>query len=171
MSPSSAAEQLEQLGVLIEKKKATLDSYVLAAEAIRAASENIRLSVVPHLTRSASEIMARVTDGRYGEIGVGTSFDMNFRSDETGTLEIDFLSAGTREAAYIALRLALVNALYESDRRPPVILDESLCSLDEERVRRTVPVLAESNCQVFLFSCRALEGSLDVGTRTVIGER
>jgi uncharacterized protein YhaN len=115
--------------------------------------------------------MARVTDGRYGEIGVTTSFDMSFRSDETGTMELDFLSAGTREAAYVALRLALVNALFESDRRPPVILDESLCSLDEVRVREATLILAESGCQVFLFSCRTLEGSLDIGTKTVMGEK
>lgn len=171
VSPSAAAEQLEQLNSLIDKKKQAHDAYVLAAEALRAASENIRLSVVPRLTDAASRIMSRVTDGKYVDIGVSPSFDMNFRHDEAGTLELDFLSAGTREAAYIALRLALVNALYDEDRRPPVILDESLCSLDEERVREATRLLSESDCQVFLFSCRSLEGSLSVGTKTVMKTR
>ena len=171
VSPSAAAEQLEGLNAKIAKKKEALDAYVLAADAIRAASENIRLSVVPRLTDAASDIMERVTDGKYGEIGVSPSFDMNFRTDEVGTLELDFLSAGTREAAYIALRLALVNALYGEDRRPPVILDESLCSLDETRAREATVLLAESGLQVFLFSCRSLEGSVEAGSKTVMQTR
>ncbi|MBQ8523775.1 MAG: AAA family ATPase [Clostridia bacterium] len=171
VSPSAAAEQLEQLNNVIDKKKQNHEAYVLAAAALRTASENIRLSVLPRLTREASAIMERVTDGKYGELGVSASFDMNFRHGEAGTLELDFLSAGTREAAYIALRLALVRALYDEEKRPPVILDESLCSLDEERVRRAVALLDESDVQVFLFSCRSLEGDLACGTKTVMRSR
>jgi len=171
VSPSAAAEQLEALNTAITKKKEMWESYVLASEALRAASENIRLSVVPRLTNEASDIMERVTGGKYGDIGVSASFDMNFRLDEVGTLELDFLSAGTREAAYIALRLALVRALYDADKRPPMILDESLCSLDEERVREAVRLLDESGTQVFLFSCRSLEGSVARGTKTVMKTR
>lgn len=171
LSPSSAAEQLESMNSEIERLKREHDSYVLAAAAIRAASENIRLSVVPRLTDSASRIMARVTDGRYRDIGVSSSFDMNFRSDELGTLEIDFLSAGTREIAYIALRLALVKALFGEGNVPPMIFDESLASLDEGRVRAAVEALADSDTQVFLFSCRSLEASVLRGTKTKMPKR
>ena len=171
ISPSAAAEQLEQLNSQIENKQQKHDAYVLAAEAIRAASENIRLSVVPRLTRNASAVMERVTEGKYENIGVSPCFDMNFRTDEAGTLELDFLSAGTKEAAYIALRLALCMALYDEDKRPPMIFDESLCSLDEARVREAVRLFDESGLQVFLFSCRSLEGSVARGAKTVMKTR
>lgn len=171
VSPSAAAEQIESINSEITKLTKEHDAYVLASAAIKAASENIRLSVVPRLTDSASRIMARVTDGRYRDIGVSSSFDMNFRNDEFGTLELDFLSAGTREIAYIALRLALVKALFGEKSTPPMIFDESLASLDERRVRAAVEALAEGDTQVFLFSCRTLEASLLRGTKTTMPKR
>ena len=85
---------------------------------------------------------------------------MNFRDDEFGTLELDYLSAGTKDIAYIALRIALVKALYDEAKRPPVIFDESFAFLDEERVRAAVKMLEEQKVQTFLFTCRSLEASV-----------
>ncbi len=165
--PAALFEEVESLRLEIAEKRKKLDSYLLATEALQTASENIRLSVLPRLTRAASDIMSGVTDGKYDEIGISPSFDMNFRFDALQTLELDFLSTGTREAAYLALRLALTRALYDEEHRPPMILDESLASLDEDRVRRATAILAESDTQIFLFTCRRLESSVTHGGHIV----
>lgn len=160
VSPATDAEELWETGTRLESLRKTHDALVLASETLAAAGENIRSSVVPSLTTEASRIMAQATDGKYSNIGISPSFDMNFRDNTFGTLELDYLSAGTKDMAYIALRLALVKALYKDEMMPPVIFDESLASLDEGRVAKAIRVLESGDVQSFLFTCRSLEGSL-----------
>ena len=159
-SPAKLSEELEDVRKTLKQQRAAYDALILAAETLETAGENIRSSVVPKLNREASGIMADVTDGRYGELGISSSFEMNFRSGDFGTLELDYLSAGTKDIAYLALRVALVKALYSDVERPPVIFDESLAFLDEERVKKAVGVLGRTGVQTLLFTCRSLEGSV-----------
>ena len=42
--------------------------------------------------------------------------------------------------AYLALRLALFMRIYEGEL-PPLVLDESLCQLDEKRAERAITLL------------------------------
>lgn len=170
-APSELYEKRIDIKDELREKRAKLDSYLLAIEALKTASENIRLSVLPRLTSAASDIMSGVTSGRYDDLGISSSFDMNFRLDGNETLELDYLSSGTREAAYLALRLALEKALYDEEHCPPMILDESLCSLDEERVKSALSVLEDCGRQVFLFTCRRLEATLARANITVMTTR
>ena len=158
--PAKLAEELEETTRLLEMKRSEHDALVLAAETLEAAGESIRSSIVPALNRESSGIMAHVTDGRYSELGISGSFDMNFRSGDFGTLELDYLSAGTKDIAYLALRVALVKSLYKDMQRPPVIFDETLAFLDENRVKKALEVLGTSGVQTLLLTCRSLEGSL-----------
>lgn len=160
VSPATDAEELWEIKNRLESLRKTHDALVLAIETLATAGENIRSSVVPSLTLEASRIMASATDGKYASIGISPSFDMNFRDNTFGTLELDYLSAGTKDMAYIALRLALVKALFKENMTPPVIFDESLASLDEERVAKAIRILESNDIQSFLFTCRSLEGSL-----------
>ena len=162
-SPATAAEELESITAELAKLRRNHDALVLAGETLTAAGENIRSSVVPRLTAEASSVMSRATGGRYGSLGISPSFDMTFRNDTFGTLELDYLSSGTKDMAYLALRIALVKALYGEDERPPVVFDESLAFLDEGRVASALELLSDEDVQVFLFTCRSLEASLARG--------
>ncbi|MBQ6788861.1 MAG: AAA family ATPase [Clostridia bacterium] len=170
VSPATDAEELWEIKSRLESLRKTHDALILASETLSAAGENIRSSVVPSLTTEASRIMAQATAGKYSAIGISPSFDMNFRDSTFGTLELDYLSAGTKDMAYIALRLALVKSLYKDGMIPPVIFDESLASLDEGRVANALRILEKSDVQSFLFTCRSLEGSLaEEATLTRLG--
>ncbi|MBR6807286.1 MAG: AAA family ATPase [Clostridia bacterium] len=165
-SPAKLSEELEDVRRSLKLQRANHDALILAAETLETAGENIRSSVVPKLGREASGIVSEVTDGRYGELGITGSFEMNFRNGDFGTLELDYLSAGTKDIAYLALRVALVKALYDSVQRPPVIFDESLAFLDEDRVKKALGVLENTGVQTLLLTCRSLEGSVtEKGTR------
>ena len=50
--------------------------------------------------------------------------------------------------------------MFDGAATPPVIFDESLAFLDEDRVREALGVLRDSGVQTFLFTCRSLEASL-----------
>lgn len=159
-SPAKLTEELEDAERTLKARKESYDALILASEMLEAAGENIRSSVVPRLNTEASGIMSEVTGGKYGELGISNDFEMNFRSGDFGTLELDYLSAGTKDIAYLALRVALVKALYNDVQRPPVIFDESLAFLDEGRVEKAVNVLGKSGVQTLLFTCRSLESSV-----------
>ena len=77
----------------------------------------------------------------------------------------DHLSDGAKDTAYLAMRFALVELIYD-DKRPFMILDDSFCHLDDERLAmmlRLIKGLAESQ-QIFLFCCRSRERKLlDIG--------
>ena len=88
--------------------------------------------------------LARVTGGRYREIRIddgGLGFDV--RSAERGDwVPVTALSRGTLDAVYLAARIALVR-LVTGDRRPPLLLDDPLVSLDDDRSRRALAALRE----------------------------
>lgn len=167
-SPATDAETLESLTAEIEKLKNTHEALVLAEETMAAAGDRIRLSVVPRLTAEASRIMSGMTDGKYSTLGFTSSFDMIFRDSDEGTLELDYLSAGTKDIAYISYRIALMKSLYGDTERPPIIFDESLSTLDKERASRAVKILENSGIQTLLFTCRSLEGELASGASRIV---
>jgi uncharacterized protein YhaN len=84
-------------------------------------------------------------------------------TDTTGEEKsVDFLSGGTRDLTYIALRMALIDMLYSE--KPPVCFDESFAHQDNVRAKsmmRAISYLAEEEgMQSFIFTCRAREAQL-----------
>jgi DNA repair exonuclease SbcCD ATPase subunit len=94
------------------------------------------------LERQMAGDVARVTDGRYREVRIDDAgFAFEFRSAERGDwVPVTELSRGTLDAAYLAARIGLVR-LMTGDRRPPLLLDDPLVSLDDERAARAMSVL------------------------------
>lgn len=160
------AKVWEEKEALEEEKRRLTDryeAYLLAAEKIEAASEKMRASVSPRLAADAGRYMASVTEGKYEELGVDSEMKLSFRpmTKEGGriTKEEAFMSAGTSDAAYVSLRLALLSFLCE-DKRPPLIFDETFSRMDEERLRSMLRLLAEADAQVLLLSSSRREGEL-----------
>ena len=88
--------------------------------------------------------VGRVTDGRYRDVRIdddGLGFEV--RSVERGDwVPVTELSRGTLDAVYLAARLALVR-LVTGDRRPPLILDDPLVTLDDARAEGALSVIRE----------------------------
>jgi uncharacterized protein YhaN len=96
------------------------------------------------LERRMVDDVARVTNGRYRDVRVddgGLAFEV--QSAERGDwVPVTELSRGTLDAVYLAARLGLVR-LVTGDRRPPLILDDPLVSLDDERAERALAVIRD----------------------------
>ena len=77
-------------------------------------------------------------------------------SEEGGTISVDKLSRGTREAVYLSLRLALVGAYARRGSVVPMVLDDVLVNFDGRRIRAAAEVLREfsrQGHQVLMFTC------------------
>ncbi len=133
-------------------KVLTIISQVL--EVVRKRYETDRQ---PQTLREASEYLQRLTDGHYRRIWMPLD-NRNLRI-ETGkgeSLPLDILSRGTREAVFIALRLALVTSFARRGTTLPLVLDDVLVNFDSGRVRLAAEVLcdfARSGHQIIMFTC------------------
>lgn len=121
-------------------------AYMLAHEQLAAAAEGMRSNITPNLSEESGRMLGSVTGGRYNELGIGSDMSMVYTVRGTGgsadTRSIDYMSAGTRDLAYISLRLALMSLIHRTSV-PPVIFDESFARLDDRRLEMTLRLIAE----------------------------
>ncbi len=149
-----------EIGLLQEKTDAFLarhSAYTLAEDALSSAGERLRTEITPRLAEDAGRFMYIATDGKYGKPHVSSDIEIGF-TDGGSTRAADFFSAGTQDLAYLALRMALIDILY--DETPPVFFDESFVHQDDERARglmRAVQSLSDEGKQFFLFTCHNRE--------------
>jgi uncharacterized protein YhaN len=111
----------------------------------------------PQTLREASEYLHRLTDGHYRRIWMPLDHrNLRIETDKGESLSLDVLSRGTREAVFIALRLALVTSFARRGTTLPLVLDDVLVNFDSGRVRLAAQVLCEfsrTGHQIIMFTC------------------
>lgn len=146
-----------QIGALADRHRA----YFIAEQTIAAASENLRAGISPRLGEYATELMGIMTDKKYSGFDVSTGLKVTYTEKSGEKKSVDFLSGGTRDLAYIAVRMALIDMLYTE--KPPICFDESFAHQDNLRARsmmKALAHLAEDGYQSFVFTCRGREAAL-----------
>ena len=102
-----------------------------------------------------------MTGGKYDTLGVGRSLQLAFERDEQSH-GVEYMSAGTRDVAYLSLRFALIDLLYDG-KKPPLIFDESFSRLDDERYRRVLGVISrmyDRGVQTLLFTSQTRDAEI-----------
>jgi len=154
-SPAETASRMEEIDDTLAELELKRDGYNLAMNALKKAGEHMRSNVVPQLTSYASDIMSRIADGKYDSLILNPNFEMNYLADEE-TRSVEHMSKGTYDAAYLALRLALMRVMFKK-AMPPVVMDESFAYVDETRLVRFLEVMSELDGQSIFFTCRERE--------------
>ena len=142
---------------MIEKHK----SFFVALNAINSSMDNLREEISPRLGEYATGLMEIMTDKKYTSFDVSDGLKLSFTDEDGEMKSVDFLSGGTRDMAYIAVRLALIDMLY--GEKPPVCFDESFAHQDNHRARsmmKAINRIADEGCQSFIFTCRGREAAL-----------
>ena len=98
----------------------------------------------------------------FGEVSDGYLIDSSFRISKTEGAKLqqnDSYSRGTRELRALALRLALIDALYDGDK-PPLILDDPFIAFDDEKLPAAKNILRRlsSDRQILYFTCSISRG-------------
>jgi len=136
-------------------------SYFIALKAIESASDNLRAGISPRLGEYATELMSVMTDKKYSRFAVSNGMKVTFTAEDGAQRSVDLLSGGTRDLAYVAVRMALIDMLY--GEKPPICFDETFAHQDNIRARslmRALSHLSEEGYQSFIFTCREREGIL-----------
>ncbi len=160
-SPSKINEQIDALTRELEESERRHSAYTLATEALKTAGEELRRSIAPRLAKKAGEYMSALTDGRYGTLALDSDFSLSFEA-ASEMRHIDYLSLGTRDAAYLSLRLALADTISLSGPIP-MIFDEATAHLDDTRAENLIKLLlhrSEEEHQHVLFTCHGRENAI-----------
>ena len=157
--PMPIADRLSEM----QKRYAEADEYYesleMALEALREAGDVMSGNVTPILGKRAGEIMGYLSGGRYSDFFAGSDLIPSLEHKDGFRVPSELLSGGTRDAAYLALRISLMLQIFEGEL-PPLVLDESLCQLDDGRMGRVLELLSkfsESQLQCLLFTCQRRE--------------
>lgn len=160
--PGELYSKIQANEALIDELRFQHKSYYVALEALNKAREKLRLEISPRLGEYSTKLMEIMTNKKYTGIDVTDGLKVSFTDASGEEKSVDFLSGGTRDLAYIALRMALIDMLYHE--KPPVCFDESFAHQDNVRAKsmmRAIAYLAEEEkVQSFIFTCRAREAQL-----------
>ena len=163
LSKFEAAENPDELRREIEelkKKTAIQAQFVKAAdialEVLKDSFAELRRGYGSALEQKAGEIFGGITGGKYESMQISKSFDITVeKSGVFGGKESAFLSAGTYDQAYLSLRLALSDLLFENAESLPILLDDALTQYDDKRAETALKYLNEysKNGQIIMFTC------------------
>jgi uncharacterized protein YhaN len=151
-----AAVEEELAGIKRER-----DRLALAAALIRRAEREVRERYAPAWLQSAGRYLDAITNGRYRDVAIvetpgGEPVLEVTRAGEAMPVRVGPpLSRGTLEQIYVAVRLALVDAI-DAEARLPMFLDELFAHWDAHRLDALVRVLgAVEGRQVVVSTCHA----------------
>jgi predicted nuclease with TOPRIM domain len=125
--------------------------------------EKLHADFAPQLNKNISEIVRKITYGRYTDVLISDEFDVAVREPSSGKIiSTDMLSCGTRDQIYFATRLAIAGVLSESDAPLPMFFDDCFVEYDLERASESLRILFEmsDDRQILFFTCHQREKEL-----------
>ncbi len=157
----------------MEDFKKHWQTLAVSGQLLDSIRENYEAKRQPETLLEASHFLERLTEGQYTRIWTRLTGEELLVDNAKGeTLSVEHLSRGTREAVYLGLRLALVDAYARRGAVLPMVLDDVLVNFDTNRARAAAEVLrdfASAGYQVMMFTChdhiRDLFHNLDVDVR------
>ena len=129
----------------------------LAIDTLREADAEIQSRFSPALGKTAAEYMNFLTGGRYDEVFLNRDFTAQAKADgDIMARDSGYLSAGTLDLMYLSIRLAVCELAMSKEEPCPLIIDDALVNLDDERFDRAIELLKRISRerQVILFNCR-----------------
>lgn len=149
-----AQEQyLKELTEIKEKKAANeteLAALDLAIETIQDLSEEIYDSFGSVLNEKVSQIVSKITDHKYTEVKIDDQLRVMVKKGNS-FVNMEYLSTGTVEQIYLALRLTIADVLMAEEL--PVVMDDIFVTYDYHRLNETLSCLGDySNRQIIIFA-------------------
>jgi uncharacterized protein YhaN len=154
LARARAGEELPELEARLQSTTGEIARLERRVRVLDAARNGIAQALATTKERAATvlgptvaELMGRLTRGRYSEIVAEPDLSFHVVNPEPGdgrpaTVELDLLSAGTRDQLYLAARCALLDLL-APDGEAPLLLDDAFAGFDPERRRAAYDVVRE----------------------------
>ena len=128
----------------------------LATASLDEAFRDLRKNYSEVLDQRTAEIFTKLSSDKYLSVSVSKSMEPAITTKEAfGTKEADFLSRGTEEQLYLALRLAIAELITNEGEKLPIFADDPFSFYDDERLLRAVAFLKDyaRDKQIVMFTC------------------
>ena len=146
------------------------DAIIMAMDELEKANITLQNRFSPALGQEAGRIFAAMTGGRYDRVLLSREFVASAQeTDDPMRREAAFLSQGTADQLYLAVRLAICHLVLPQDKNLPIILDDAFANFDDARLHSTLDWLLEEakDRQILLFTCHKREGDYLQGRENV----
>lgn len=153
--PEDIRRDIEKLKESIAAKQAFYDAASTAYDVLSDSFIAARKSFGSVLESKTLKNFEAITENAYGAVNVSSDFDISVeKSGMFGMHGLEYLSRGTKDQVYLALRLAVSELITEKEPLP-VILDDSLSQYDDGRFSAALGFLSEyaKDTQICLFTC------------------
>ena len=133
------------------------DALDIALKSLGRANTVLRERFSPALNREASRIFSQLTGGTYTALSLSRDFSaMAGEASSPQPHSAAYLSAGTADQLYLAVRLAICSLTLPG---VPLLLDDALAAFDDSRAELALQCLKEMarDRQILLFSCHGRE--------------
>lgn len=148
----------EDIRILEEEYREKYDYYRSLDKAIDLLDRSygqLARDIGPLVNEKSQEIFSKLTAGAYDNLRVSKDLAINFEDKDQGRLKSwEYLSAGTRDQAYLSLRIAIAKVFY-SNKDGILFLDDVFVKFDEERSLLGLEYLKEEKDfeQILLYTC------------------
>ena len=166
LGEKSSAELHSQIGQAqqdLERAYFELEAIDLAAGALDRANEEMLARFAPQLSKCAFEIFCTITGADYHSLILRKGFEafLTTQGDQAPKKAL-FLSGGTIEQLYLAIRLALCLQVLPEENPCFIVLDDALVYFDDNRARLALEYLCQlaEKRQIILFTCHRREQQL-----------
>lgn len=158
--PAELEARREALSARAQRLSQRYDALELAISALENANAELQTRFSPRISALAGKLLGEMTDGRYDTVLLGS--DMRAETRQTGELvtrQLLYLSGGTADQVYLAVRLAICELALGAD--VPIVLDDALVRFDDERLKAALRLLKKEAAerQILLFTCQGREAA------------
>lgn len=146
-----------------------IEGIDLAISRIKELSSQMVKETGGSLKEEASKILEKLTKGKYRKLQLDEKMNVTvevaqdqgngspfYESLSTKQMPLEFLSHGTIDQIFFAVRMA-VSYLFCKEESMPLIFDESFVLYDEERLKQVLAWLFHTKDQVLIFTCHKRE--------------
>ena len=156
--PAELSARREALLARLALLRAQYDALETALDALDQANAQLQTRFAPQLGREAARILSRLTGGRYEDVLLQSDLSLSARAaGDVLTRPLAYLSGGTADQLYLAVRLAIAGLALPADT--PLLLDDALVQFDDARMAAAMAVLRgiAATRQIILFTCQSRE--------------
>ncbi len=177
---SEIEEEIGRLKKDIAERENDYQCLDIAQSTLTEAFTEIRQSFGPLLNDKTAAIFNHLTGGKYHNVIISRNFDINVQDTQSATShEWQYLSSGTVDQAYLALRLAVADLLSRESEGLPLMLDDVFLQYDDSRAEQGLRFLVNFanegavSTQIILFTCHksilewAQKNHLDVSIKSI----
>ncbi len=155
--PFALNAEAERIGAEIRRLEDRYAALRLARRALTEADETLRAKFAPLLCQKTGELFSKLTAGSYDSIQLDRSLRVTVHPKDSAVYRpLSYLSGGTVDQLYLALRLAICELLLP---KAPIVLDDALVYFDDKRAALALETLKElsQSRQILIFTCQSRE--------------